>query len=664
VNKLKISISVFLFFILSYSYAQKKEVIDSLWKVYKTSKNDSLKLKSANYLAFHYIFKTPIRADSILTASTSFAQKNKLNFGLTELTNTRGIYYDVLGQKDSSKVYFQHALKRSRDFNYPNIEVMCINNLGMFCWNNGEFKEALNYFYQTLEFIEEHDSHNDRKQSISYNNIGLIYQELNQYNKAIEYHNKALKIRLEDDRTKDIAGSYNNLAICYQNLNQLIEAEKYINLAIDYAKQADQTKMVFQFHDTLGNILNLQQKFKEAEEAYLVAMQMPEDYKNFNREKFLLLSNLIDVYNNTNQFDKAKQAINEADILIRQDSTLYNFSESFYINSVKTYYAIREPAKAEVYFDAYIGLKDSLFSKENAKALANIEAKLKTKEKEAELAQAKSELLEKELKVRRQNLFIYGSISALIILILLLYFIIQSSQLKNKKLLKEAELNAALVKIELKNELEEQRLRISRDLHDNIGSQLTFVISSLQYIQYQKEIKLEDIKKRLEQIGSFTQQTIQELRDTIWAMNKEELILSDLINRLDTFINQLNIQEVMQTSITDKVEAKKETVYFTAIEGIQIYRVIQESINNAVKHADAKVIKIKFDLISNQLKIQIIDNGVGFDMDKVSYGNGLNNLEKRAQRLQSKLEIKSEIAKGTSIKLLFPLKNKKSTIKQ
>jgi signal transduction histidine kinase len=317
-----------------------------------------------------------------------------------------------------------------------------------------------------------------------------------------------------------------------------------------------------------------------------------------------------------------------------------------------------------VYFDAYLGLKDSLFSKENAKALANIEAKLKTKEKEAELAQAKSELLEKELKVRRQNLFIYGSISALIILILLLYFIIQSSQLKNKKLLKEAELNAALVKIELKNELEEQRLRISRDLHDNIGSQLTFVISSLQYIQYQKEIKLEDIKKRLEQIGSFTQQTIQELRDTIWAMNKEELILSDLINRLDTFINQLNIQEVMQTSITDKVEAKKETVYFTAIEGIQIYRVIQESINNAVKHADAKVIKIKFDLISNQLKIQIIDNGVGFDMDKVSYGNGLNNLEKRAQRLQSKLEIKSEIAKGTSIKLLFPLKNKKSTIKQ
>jgi signal transduction histidine kinase len=147
-------------------------------------------------------------------------------------------------------------------------------------------------------------------------------------------------------------------------------------------------------------------------------------------------------------------------------------------------------------------------------------------------------------------------------------------------------------------------------------------------------------------------------------MNKEELILSDLINRLDTFINQLNIQEVMQTSITDKVEAKKETVYFTAIEGIQIYRVIQESINNAVKHADAKVIKIKFDLISNQLKIQIIDNGVGFDKDKVNYGNGLNNLEKRAQRLQSKLEIKSEIAKGTSIKLLFPLKNKKSTIKQ
>ena len=65
----------------------------------------------------------------------------------------------------------------------------------------------------------------------------MIYQELQQFEKAIEFHDKALKIRQKYDRTKDIAGSYNNLAICHKNLDELEKAEKYINLAIDYAKK-------------------------------------------------------------------------------------------------------------------------------------------------------------------------------------------------------------------------------------------------------------------------------------------------------------------------------------------------------------------------------------------------------------------------------------------
>ena len=347
--------------------------------------------------------------------------------------------------------------------------------------------------------------------------------------------------------------------------------------------------MVYQFHDTLGNILNLQGKYKQAEEAYLIALELPDDYKNKVSAQFKTLPNIIDVYYNTSQFEKAKKAIAEADNLIKQDSTLFNYSESFYINAAKTYYALQQPEKANAYFENYEKVKDSLFSKENAQALADVEAKLKTKEKEAELAQTKAELLEKELKVRQQNFIIYGSLSALVILLVLSYFIIKSKQLKNQKLQQEAELGKALAKIELKNQLEEQRLRISRDLHDNIGSQLTFVISSLQTLQYQKRIKKEDIKSKLSQISLFTQQTIHELRDTIWAMNKEEIPLSDLIDRLNNFINRLDIQENLSLSISDDLKSEIDTMVFNAINGIQIYRIIQESINNAIKHAKLKI---------------------------------------------------------------------------
>lgn len=650
-KSLKPIILMMILFISCQIHAQKKEVIDSLWNKYRTSENDSIKLKAANYLAFHYIFKTPTRADSIITSATTYAKQTQQNFGLTELTNIRGIYYDVLGQKDSSKVYFEKALALSQKFEYPKIGVMCINNLGMFCWNNGEFKEALDYFYQALDFSRTHNPENEGGRDTYYNNIGLIYQELQQFEKAIEFHDKALKIRLEYDRTKDMAGSYNNLAICYKNLGQLEKAEKYINLAIDYAKEANQPRLVYQFHDTLGNILNLQGKYKQAEEAYLVALRLPEDYTNKVIAQFKTLPNIIDVYYNTNQFEKAQNAIAEADNLIKQDSTLFNYSESFYINAAKIYYALQQPEKANAYFKNYEKVKDSLFSKENAQALADVEVKLKTKEKEAELAQTKSELLEKELKVRQQNLIIYGSLSALVILIVLGYFIIKSKQLKNQKLQQEAELRTALAKIELKNQLEEQRLRISRDLHDNIGSQLTFVISSLQTLQYQKRTKKEDIKAKLSQISLFTQQTIHELRDTIWAMNKEEIPLSDLIDRLNNFISRLDIQENLSLSISDDLKSEIDTMVFNAINGIQLYRIIQESINNAVKHAEAKNIKINFNYKSQHLEVKINDDGQGFDLEQTQKGNGLNNMEKRANRLKADLKIHSKKEKGTTVTL-------------
>ncbi|GGE31734.1 tetratricopeptide repeat-containing sensor histidine kinase [Psychroflexus planctonicus] len=637
------------------SIGQSTQKIDRSWENYATSKNDSVRLRAANELAFHYIFNNPNIADSILKLELSNAKKNNLEFHFTELTNTRGVYYDVLGQKDSSKVYFERALNLSRKHNIQSLEVRCINNLGMFNWNNGQFKEALDYFYKALEYSKKINPDDDKGQSRYLSNIGLIYQELMQFEKAIEFHEKALAIRLKYDMTKDIAGSYNNMAICYKSFNDLDQAEKYIKLAIEFAEKADQPRLFYQFQGTYGNILNLQNKYEMAEKAYLTALNLPEEYLNYNRTKFITSSNLIDLYYNTRQFDKAKSVIQKAENFIHEDPSLYNYAESYYINGAKVYFALQDTEKADEYFEFYTGVKDSLFSNQNAKALADVEAKLKTKEKEAELAKTKTELLEKELKVRQQNLIIYGSIALIIVLILLSYFIIQSKQLKNKKIQKEAELKTALAKIELKNKLEEQRLRISRDLHDNIGSQLTFVISSLQFIQHQKTIQFEEVKTKLNQLSIFTRQTIHELRDTIWAMNKEMIELSDLIIRFKNFINQLDIKQNISVTTSDYNGEQFKSLQFSAISGIQIYRIVQEAVNNAIKHADSEDIKIHFEIHNQQLKITIDDDGKGYNTEEQEEGNGLQNMKKRAEKLNAELKIHSKIASGTQVKLNIPI---------
>jgi len=654
--KIVICIIITLFYLSSNKlYGQKSSIIDSLWQVYELKTNDSIKLRAANRLAFHYIFKESSRADSILAKEIALAKQEDLFFNLTELTNTKGIYYDVLGVKDSSKLYFEKALSLSRTHDFKNIEVMCINNLGMFCWNNGAFKEAIQYFHEALNFSQKHNPKNDKGQSVYLNNIGLIYQELNQFNKAIDFHEKALAIRLKYDLTKDIAKSYNNLGICHKNLSQLDEAKTYIQKAINYAKAANQPKIYHQFYHNLGNIFKLQKKYKSAEKAYLTALEIPEKYDHTDKDKFLLYSDLIDLYNQTDQLDKARSVVKKSEDLIAKDSTLYNFSESFYINSAKTYFALRDLDKANTYIKAYERLKDSLFSKQNAEVLANVEAKLKTKEKEAALAKTKNELLSKELKIRRQNLYIYGGLSALILIIVLSYFIIKSKQLKNKQLKKEAELKTALAKIELKNKLEEQRLRISKDLHDNIGSQLTFVISGLQYIQHQKNIKVDDFKAKLNQLSDFTQQTIHELRDTIWAMNKESIELSDIISRLRNFINALDIKENINIVESKAVKDNASHLVFNALKGVQVYRIIQESINNAVKHAQANNINITFDTDTQECQILIEDDGKGFDTDVDQEGHGLQNMQSRAERIQAQLDIKSSTTDGTQIALNVPI---------
>ncbi len=641
------------------STAQKSSVIDSLWQNYRSANNDSIKLTAANYLAFHYIFRTPSRSDSILKAERLYAKKNKLFFNLTELTNTKGIYHDVLGQKDSSKIYFKKALDLSRQYKFKTIEERCINNLGMFNWNNGEFNKAIKYFYEALEFSLDNNPDNESGRSIYLNNIGLIYQELSQYEKAIEYHNKSLKIRQKYDMIKDIARSYNNLAVCHRNLGNLTMAEKSIKLAISFAEKSNQPKQYHKFHDNLGSILNDQGKYNEAVDAYEVALNVPDEFKNQNfRSDFIIYSNLIDVYNEMGQYEKAKSAFKEGQRLVDLDSTFFMISESFYINSAKTHYASGDYDKANQLFQKYLEVKDSLFSKDNANALADIEARLKTKEKEAELAETKSQLLERELEVRQKNLLIYGSLAVILVILIISYLIIKSKQLKNKQIKKEAELQTALAKIELKNQLEEQRLRISRDLHDNIGSQLTFVISSLQYIQFQKTLKFDDIKSRLDKLGQFTQQTIHELRDTIWAMNKEEISLSEMIDRLKTYISRIDLKGHISINIPNEEILKSKFANFNAVEGIQMFRIIQESINNAMKHANANEIKVLIFRENGDLKFEISDDGRGFDAANTPKGNGIKNIQKRAEQLGAEVELYSEKNKGTTVSLKLPIKTK------
>lgn len=243
-----------------------------------------------------------------------------------------------------------------------------------------------------------------------------------------------------------------------------------------------------------------------------------------------------------------------------------------------------------------------------------------------------------------------------IVLGLLGYLLFSQQKLKNRQLQKEGELKSALAKIETQNELQEQRLRISRDLHDNIGAQLTFIISSIDNLKFGFTDISEKLGNKLSNISAFTSQTIYELRDTIWAMNKENITFEDLQARIANFIEHAK-DASEKTDFSFNIEENiNQTHLFTSVEGMNIYRIIQEAVNNALKYASAEEIEVNISKEKIQYHIRITDNGAGFDPNSIEMGNGLNNMKKRAREIDGNIQFISKINRGTRVILNFPAK--------
>jgi signal transduction histidine kinase len=210
-----------------------------------------------------------------------------------------------------------------------------------------------------------------------------------------------------------------------------------------------------------------------------------------------------------------------------------------------------------------------------------------------------------------------------------------------------------LARIETQNKLQEQRLRISRDLHDNIGSQLTFIISSIDSLKFGLRNAEEKTMDKLTGISNFASQTIFELRDTIWAMNKNDITCEDLQARISNFIEKAGTAKNEITFNFSVAETICKDAKFTSIQGMNIYRIIQEAVNNALKHANATNINVHIDKEGATYHIQIEDNGRGFDVQRISGGNGVKNMEKRAKEIAGALTISSKIGLGTTIEVSF-----------
>jgi len=242
-----------------------------------------------------------------------------------------------------------------------------------------------------------------------------------------------------------------------------------------------------------------------------------------------------------------------------------------------------------------------------------------------------------------------GSGALLAILLIVGFVVFREQKIKARNMARETALEKAMAEAKAQENLKEQRIRIARDLHDNIGSQLTYLTSITDSAKRGIDKGEVFLMEKLTQMKQFSLVTISELRDTIWAMNKDEISLEDIKERIQQLA--ATVHEATDDKINVKIEGTPNNKVLNAFVGMNLFRIIQESVNNAVKYSGSVHIEVRFTDFDKMVQIEIEDFGKGFDTSKESTGNGLHIMRNRAEKASIYFNQESIIDKGTKVTL-------------
>lgn len=583
-----------------HKYMMKNIVL--LLILFATQVNSQTKksIDSINQIPYLNFLKNHTQLQSVFIKNAINARKINYSFGEAQSYSKLSLAYYYSGDFEKNLKYSLLAIKIFEKIDQQESLAKEYGELG-YRMKKRSLPKALYYMQRGMK-ISEKNNFEEPLLSI-YNNYGMLKKYNKEPDSALLYFRKCLSLK---ERLKDSIGipySLNNIAEVYLDQKKFEAAEKLFEKSLNIRIYLNDKYGMAENYSCLGDLYFAEKKYQKAINNYNTSSEISKKF-GFNT---LLLHN----------FQKISQC--------------YEFSNNTAM-ALETY-------KKHVYY------KDSILNQETNEKIAELEVKFDTNEKEKLIIAQ-----ENEVKNTRNKLIVVSIIALFICIIgFLIYY---QQKFKNKQLEQEFKLKNAIAKIETQNKLQQQRLTISRDLHDNIGAQLTFIISSIDNIKYAFPIKDLSLDNKLNKISEFTKATILELRDTIWAMNSNDITFEDLHSRILNFIEKAqNATENIHFKCI--LDSNIEKTKLSSVVGMNLYRTLQEAVNNSIKHASAKNITMEITSHNHKLTIVISDDGIGFDKNESSKGNGLLNMEKRIQEVNGSINFDRNENGGTQIKIII-----------
>jgi signal transduction histidine kinase len=625
----------------------------------KESLSDSMRMETLLQLGWDVAFYNSDSARMYLYHCIQLAKKYNSNLKIGSGYAYIGSSFFKTDDYDSALHYYEIAEKYFiKDTSSDARENVIVNrmSMGTVALQQGNHEEAINYYLQVIDNLTNPASKDWANLLTAYANTGLVYNDLKQYGKALFYHKKAFNVsEKHPEKLKKSIQVIMFVALDYLNLKNFDSTLFYLNKAEKLVKKINENYFYSIYYGLKGryynDIKNYNAAIHYAKEALVYSEKANQKFQKANALQqmgisYLKLGNYTESISN---LSPALSIYREISDKTRELNTLDYLSKA--TTKAKNY------PEAVTFYQQYISLSDSLQQKETKKKINEIENKYQAEKKQQAISVLEKNNQLQKAELRRKNTLNTSLIAGCILLLLIAClsyknFTNKSCLLQQKEMLhrqkiieleKERKLDAAQ---SLMKGQEEERSRLAKDLHDGVGGLLSGVKLSMSTMKGNVFLSEENAQS-FNNVISRLDQSITELRRVSHNMMPEALIKYGLKEALENYCENLNLSG----DINVKLQAYGMEQRMDQNTEIIIYRIIQELLNNIIKHAEAKNVLIQLIRKEDKFTLTVEDDGKGFDVKELKNktGAGLANIKARTEYLNGTVDIISKKDEGTSV---------------
>jgi len=566
-------------------------------------------------------------------------------------------------RNDSALIYSLQAISKAEKAGLISEMSLSLEQLGDFYMTKENFPQAINWYIYGLKLEEKQK--NISRTADFYDLLGAVYFYQEIFPKALEYNQKALSIyqNLEDEINtakilNHLGSLYNSREYCEKRLPEQSKSDyetalNYYQQSLTILEKLKNKEGIVNSWSNIGNVYRRMGKLDLALEYVHKAVNYYRETNNLNRLP-ITIRTLGQIYNRQMKYDQALACLLESKE-IGEKQKLTDGIQFLYEDIAQTYENRGDYKNSLKYYKKYMTLRDSVYNNEKSNQIFELETKYQAEKKQAEI--------EKLTLIKQQSRLLI-SILVVTLMLVSLFGYTYFRNIRNKKIIADQKLEIKekqLQELEKERQLtaaksvlqgeETERSRLAGDLHDGLGGLLTSVKLKLSSMKENSIITSENLA-HFNHALDLLDTSITEMRRVAHNLMPETLMHYGLRTALSDFIKQVEpegIPIIRFSTFGDDLRFEKE------IE-ITLYRISQELVTNALKHAQARQIDIQLFTEKDRICVQVNDNGIGFDPEKhesLETGKGLKNIRDRVTAFNGRFELISQSGKGTECTIEF-----------